>query len=126
LADIEMYVVLVREKGMFLVEPVPGVSQREAIERALGLGGGYSAGLVPVDLPDEADQAWACWVEGHDPAGRPYYFFRAFPAALSEADVEARLRERDEEAVKINVTPIYWARNSRPVADEPPAQEFRA
>lgn len=127
MATHEMYVVLVREKGMFLVEPVPGVSQREAIERALGLGGGYSAGLVPVDVPDEADEAWACWVEGRDPAtGRPYFFFRAFPSSFDEAEVEARLREQDEEPVKMNLTPIHWARLSRPLEKEPPAEEFRA
>lgn len=127
MAEIDMYVVLVREKGMFLVEPVPGISQREAIERALGMGGGYSAGMVPVDLPADADEAWACWVEGQDPAGRPYFFFRAFPAALTEAEVEARLKEKGEEPVKMNLTPIHWARNSLPVApaeEEPPAQEF--
>lgn len=124
----DMYVIMVREKGMFLVEPVPGLSQREAIERAIGLGGGYSAGLVPVDLPDDAIEAWACWVEGRDPGGRPYFFFRAFPADLSEAEVEARLAEAGEEPVKMNQTPVHWARNSRAAGAaeaEPPAQEFR-
>ncbi|HWI63502.1 MAG TPA: hypothetical protein VNT75_16820 [Symbiobacteriaceae bacterium] len=126
MATREMYVVLVREKGMFLVEPVPGVSQREAIERALGLGGGYSAGQVPVDVPDDADEAWACWVQGEDPTGRPYFFFRAFPASLEEAAVEAQLRELNEEPVKMNLTPIHWARNSRPLETEPAPEEFRA
>ncbi|HYF93522.1 MAG TPA: hypothetical protein VD969_15015 [Symbiobacteriaceae bacterium] len=121
----EMYVVLVREKGMFLVEPVPGLSQREAIERTLGMGGGYSAGLVPTDVPDGADEAWACWVEGQDAGGRPYFTFRAFPAALTEADVLARLEERSEEPVKMNLTPVYWARRTRSAVEaEPPVQEF--
>jgi hypothetical protein len=127
LATIDMYVVMLREQGMFLVEPVEGVSQREAIERALGFGGGYSAGRVAVELPADADEAWACWVEGKDAAGRPYFTFRAFPAALTEAEVEAELQALDEEPVKMNLTPVHWARNSRPrvVEEEPPAQEFR-
>lgn len=122
-----MYVVMLREQGMFLVEPVEGISQREAIERALGFGGGYSAGRVAVELPADADEAWACWVEGRDPAGRPYFSFRAFPADMAEAEVEARLQAEGEEPVKMSLTTVHWARNSRPraVEAEPPAQEFR-
>lgn len=127
LATIDMYVVMLREQGMFLVEPVPGVSQREAIERALGFGGGYSAGRVAVELPEDANEAWACWVEGKDPAGRPYFTFRAFPAEMTEAQVEAQLQADGEEPVKMNLTPVHWARNSRErAADaEPEPQEFR-
>jgi hypothetical protein len=108
-----MYVVLVREKGMFLVEPVPGVSQKDAIECALGLAGGYSAGLIPVDLPEGTDEAWAVWVEGKEPSGRPYFFFRAFDPSLTEAEVEAQLAERGEEPLKLNLTPIHRARDYR-------------
>lgn len=127
LATIDMYVVMLREQGMFLVEPVEGVSQREAIERALGFGGGYSAGRVAVELPADANEAWACWVEGKDPAGKPYFTFRAFPAELAEAEVEAQLQAYGEEPVKMNLTEVHWARNSRPraVEGEPEAQEFR-
>lgn len=104
----EMYVVMVRERGMLLVEPVPGKSQREAIEDATGLQGGYSAGLVPVDLPERATEAWACWAEG-EANGQPYFFFRAFPAELSEEAVVAELSAKGEEPLKLNLTPIQYA-----------------
>ncbi|MDF2628393.1 MAG: hypothetical protein K0R39_2224 [Symbiobacteriaceae bacterium] len=122
-----MYVVMLREQGMFLVEPVAGVSQREAIERALGFGGGYSAGRVAVELAADADQAWACWVEGKDALGKPYFMFRAFPAELAEAEVEAQLQALGEEPVKMNLTRVHWARDSRERLGEgePEPQEFR-
>jgi hypothetical protein len=104
----DMYVVMVREKGMFLVEPVPGRSQRETVEEATGVQGGYSAGLVPVELPEGATEAWACWVEG-EANGQPYFFFKAFASSLSEDEVTAQLREAGEEPLKMNLTPIHYA-----------------
>lgn len=108
MATRDMYVVMVREKGMFLVEPVPGKTQREVVEDATGLQGGYSAGLVPVDLPEGAVEAWAAWVEG-EANGRPYFFFRAFDAALSEEEVLAHLKANGEEPLKLNITTIHYA-----------------
>lgn len=122
-AERPIYVVLLREKGLFLVEPTEGFSQREAVEAALGLGGGYSAGLVYVDVPEDAVEAWAAWVEGTAPTGRPYFMLRAFEASLTEAEVEERLRAAGEEAHKLVRGPIYRPTERR--QEEPPPVEFR-
>ncbi len=102
-----VYVVLVREKGLFLVEPVEGMSQGAAVEAALGMKGGYSAGKVSVDLPDGADEAWVAWVEGQGPNDQPYFLFHAFDPTLSEEQVEAILKERGEEPLKLNRSQVY-------------------
>lgn len=125
MAERPMYVVLLREKGLFLVEPTEGYTQREAVESALGLGGGYSAGMVYVDVPEGAAEAWAAWVEGEAPNGKPYFMLRAFDASLTEAEVEERLREAGEEAHKLVFGPIHRPGERRPdVDEEPPAVEF--
>lgn len=102
-----VYVVLVREKGLFLVEPAEGLTQAAAVEAALGLKGGYSAGKVSVELAETADEAWVAWVEGATPAGQPYFLFRAFDPALSEEQVEAQIRADGEEVLKLNRSEVH-------------------
>lgn len=101
-----MYVVLMREKGVLLVEPVAGMSQGETVRSALGVEGGYSAGRVLVDVPEGADEAWAAWVEG-EANGRPYFLLKAFHADLSEDEVTRLLAEAGETPLKLNRSPIY-------------------
>lgn len=126
MAERPIYVVLLREKGLFLVEPVAGYTQREAVEAALGLGGGYSAGMVYVDVPEGATEAWAAWVEGEGPTGKPYFMLRAFDASLTEAEVEERLRAAGEEAHKLVLGPIHRPdQPRRQDEEEPPAVEFQ-
>lgn len=102
-----MYVVLVREKGLFLIEPVEGMSQGAAVEAALGMKGGYSTGKVCVDLPEGAAEAWVAWVEGQGPNEQPYFLFHAFDADLTEEQVEAILKGRGEEPLKLNRSLVY-------------------
>ncbi|HLN63722.1 MAG TPA: hypothetical protein VK464_19545 [Symbiobacteriaceae bacterium] len=103
----DVFVVLTRDKGLFLVEPRAGMNQRDTIEAALGFGGGYSAGKVQVDLPEGATEAWAAWVTGDDPQGRPYFFMRAFDPSLAQDEVERLIAAEGEEWVKLNRSPIY-------------------
>jgi hypothetical protein len=119
-----MYVVMFREKGLFVVEPVEGVTQRAAIEAALATKGGYSAGLVDVDIPEGADEVWAAWVEGEGPRG-PYFIYRTLDAALSEAEAEARLKAAGEEPIKLNKSLIYHPSDRRIEPEEPEVQEFQ-
>ncbi len=109
MGSIPMYVVLVRDKGLFLVEPVEGKPQGETIEDALELKVGYSTGLVYLDLPRETEKAWVAWVEGENPDGSPYFEYRAFDGALTEEQVLDRLREAGEEPLKMNLTEVHWA-----------------
>lgn len=126
MAERQIYVVLTRDKGLFLVEPHEEMNQRDTIEAALGFGGGYSAGKVFCSLPVDATEAWAAWVTGEDKQGRPYYMLRAFPATLPQEEVEQQLAAQGEEWVKLNQGPIY--RVDRPMEGaqkEPEAQEFQ-
>lgn len=107
MAERQIYVVLTREKGLFLVEPVEGLSQREIVEQAIGMKGGYSVGKVFVDLPAETEAAWAAWVEGEGPNGAPYFMMRAFDGSLTEEQVLERLDESKETPLKLNRTPVY-------------------
>jgi hypothetical protein len=113
----EMYVVLLRERGLLLVEPKSGMSQGETVKSALNVDGGYSAGRVEVDIPDAATEGWVAWVEGEGPDGKPYFFFRAFDAALTEADVEAMLAQTNETPLRLNRSEIYRATDERPNSD---------
>jgi hypothetical protein len=121
----EMFVVMTREKGMFLVEPREGMNQRDTIEAALGFGGGYSAGKVWVDLPEDATEAWAAWVTGDDAQGRPYYSMRSFDPTLPQEEVERQIAEAGEEWVKLNRSPIYQPDNPIDRTDRE-EQEFQA
>jgi hypothetical protein len=103
----DMYVVLVRERGLFLVEPRAGLSQAEAIEAALGLRQGYSTGLVRLELPGGADEAWVAWVEGTLPNGQPYFEYRALDPTLSEPEVHSHLEQNGEEILKLHRSHIY-------------------
>jgi hypothetical protein len=97
----DIYVVLTRDRGLQIVEPVPGETASETIEAALGLKGGYSSGLVEAELAEGAREAWAAWVEGATTAGQPYFEFRCFDAILSEGEVESILREARQEALRL-------------------------
>lgn len=105
--SVRMYVVLLREHGLFIVAPVEGKSQKDAIEDTLGFKGGYSAGLVDLEIEPDAQEAWAAWVEGTAPDGKPYFMLRGFDASLSEEAVTAKLKEAGEEPLKLNKTPVY-------------------
>jgi len=113
----EMYVVLLRERGLLLVEPKLGLSQGETVKRALNVDGGYSAGRVEVDIPEAATDGWVAWVEGEGPNGKPYFFFRAFDSKLTEAEVEAKLEEVNETVLKMNRSEIYYATDQKPEDD---------
>jgi hypothetical protein len=120
-----MYIVMFREKGLFVLEPVPGMTQSAAIEAALHTQGGYSAGLVEVEIPEGASEVWAAWVEGEGARG-PYFMFRTLDGALTEAEAEAALKASGEEPLKLNRSLIYHP-TDRPLAnDEPAVQEFQA
>jgi len=112
-----MYVVLIRERGLLLVEPKSGMSQGETVKSALNVDGGYSAGRVEVDIPEGATEGWVAWVEGEGPDGKPYFFYRAFDAALAEADVEAKLAQDNETPLRLNRSEIYHATDERPDDD---------
>jgi len=113
----EMYVVLLREQGLRLVEPKSGMSQGETVKSALNVDGGYSAGRVEVDIPEAATDGWVAWVEGEGPNGKPYFFFRAFDSKLSESEVEAILNEANETALRLNRSEIYHASDDKPNDD---------
>lgn len=113
----EMYVVLLRERGLLLVEPKSGMSQGETVKSALNVDGGYSAGRVEVDIPEAATEGWVAWVEGVGPDGKPYFFFRAFDTALSEAEVEAALAEANETPLRLNRSEVYRATEEKPNND---------
>lgn len=119
-----MHVVMVRGRGLFLVKPLPDEPQGEAIEKSLGLKGGYSAGLVEIDLPEGVDEAWIAWVEGEDSTGIPYFDYRAFHPDLTEAEVNERLEEAGETAIKLHRSHIYGEadRNAAPEPDDPPVE----
>lgn len=119
-----MYVVMVRARGLFLVQPLEGEGQGEAIERSLGLKGGYSAGLVHIDMPEEVDGAWIAFVEGEGPTGVPSFEYRAFHPDLTEGQVHARLEENGETAIKLNRSHIYREadRGAAPEPEEPPIE----
>lgn len=102
-----MYVVLTREKGLFIIEPAAGKTQADTIQEALGLDGGYSGGKVCVDVPEGATESWVAWVEGEGPTGHPYFNFRAFDAALTEDEVTARLAGAGETILKLNRSEVY-------------------
>lgn len=107
LAATEMYVVLIREKGLFLVEPVPGQAPAATIEAVLGVGGGYSAGLVAVDLAPGATEAWVAWVEGETTTGTPYFEYRTLDGSLSEAEVESTLAAAGESVLRLGRSEIH-------------------
>lgn len=107
MAERQIYVVLTREKGLFLVDPVEGMSQRETVLEAIGMKGGYSVGKVFVDLPPETKEAWAAWVEGEGPNGAPYFMMRAFDGSLTEEQVLERLNEMKETPLKMNRSPVH-------------------
>lgn len=119
-----MYVVMVRDRGLFLVEPLPNEAPGEAIEKCLGLKGGYSAGLAEIDMPEGVDEAWIAWVEGEAPTGAPYFEYRAFDPGLTEEQVNQRLAEAAETALKLYRSHIYREhdRSAAPEADEPPIE----
>jgi hypothetical protein len=110
----DMYVVMAREHGMFVVEPVPGMSQREAIEHATGLGGGYTAGLQQVELPANVNEVWMAWVETKLPNGRLSFDFRTFPPDLTAEKVEEICRAAAEEPLKVHLSQIHWAPPATP------------
>ena len=119
-----MHVVMVRGRGLFLVKPLPGEGQGEAIEKSLGLKGGYSAGLVQIEMPEGVDEAWIAFVEGEGPTGAPYFEYRAFHPDLTEEQVNQRLEEAGETALKLHRSHIYDEddRNATPEPDEPPIE----
>ena len=119
-----LYIVMLREKGLFVVEPVAGMAQSAAIVAALHVKGGYSAGLVEVEIPEGASEVWAAWVEGEGARG-PYFMFRTLDGALTIAAAEAQLKAAGEEPLKLNRSPIYHP-TERPESDEPDVQEFQA
>jgi hypothetical protein len=98
---------MVRERGLFLVEPREGMTHKELIEAALGLKGGYSAGLVELEIPDGAGEVWLAWVETQAPNGSPLFEYRALPGAMAEAEVEAALAAAGEEILKLNRSLIH-------------------
>jgi len=106
-AATQMYVVLVREKGLFLVQPIPGQTQAATIEAVLGVGGGYSAGLVAVDLGSGASSAWVAWVEGESAHGTPYFEYRTLDGSLSEDEVQSRLAQAGESVLRLNRSEIH-------------------
>lgn len=105
----QVYVVMDREKGLFLVEPVPGKGQHETVEAALGLQGGYSAGLVELDLPADQGEMWLAWVEVELPDGSPYFEYRVYEGSLTEQQVLAQAGAAGEEPLKLNRTVIHRA-----------------
>lgn len=120
-----MYIVMFREKGLFVVEPVAGMAQSAAVEAALHAKGGYSAGLVEVEIPEGAGEVWVAWVEGEGARGL-YFMFRTLDGALTEADAEAALKAAGEEPLKLNRSAIYHPSERRLERDEPDVQEFHA
>ena len=102
----DMYVVLLREKGLFAVRPVPGQASGATIEAALGVKGGYSTGLIEVNLPAGATQAWVAWVEDRTAGGVPHFEFRCFDPSLTAEEVEATIRESGQETLRINRSEI--------------------
>jgi hypothetical protein len=102
----EVYVILVREKGLYLVEPVPGQDKKETIEASLGLKSGYSGGLMQLDLPEGDDEFWLAWVETETPDGRPYFDYRTLEGSLTEEEATARLREQGEEPIRLQKTRV--------------------
>lgn len=119
-----MYVVMIRGRGLFLVEPVEGETQAASIERALGLKSGYSTGLVYMDVPEGVDEAWIAFVEGEGPTGAPYFEYRALHPDLTEEQVNAKLEEAGETAIKLNSSRIYREGDQAPPAEpeEPPVE----
>ncbi len=117
-----MYVVMIRGRGLVLVEPLPNETQAEAVEKSLGLKGGYSAGLVQIDMPEGVGEAWIALVAGEGPTGATYYDYRAFSPTLTEEQVHEQLTAAGEEAVKLNRSHIFGAgdRNAAPESDDPP------
>lgn len=107
----DMYVVLVSQRaGLSLVEPVEGEGPKETILATLGLEGGYSSGMIEADLPSDATEAWAAWVEGAHPNGTPYFLFRCFPPSLSEEEVEAILKQDGQEPLRLSRSEIHQAK----------------
>lgn len=102
----DMYVVLVRGKGLFPILPVPNEKPGQTIEAALGLKGGYSLGMVEADLPEGTTETWVAWVEGTTPAGHPHFEFTCLPAHLSEEEAEAALAEAGKEPLKLELREI--------------------
>ncbi|MFZ5814048.1 MAG: hypothetical protein ACOY93_01920 [Bacillota bacterium] len=119
-----MYVVLVRDRGLFLVQPLEGESQAEAIEKSLGLKGGYSGGLVELEVPEGVDEAWVAWVEGEGPTGAPYFEYRALHPDLTEEQVNRQLEAAGETAIKLNRSRIYREadRTAAPEPEGPPIE----
>lgn len=109
----DMYVVLVRDKGLFVIEPVPGETPGETIELALGLKGGYSSGLVEVNIPDGATHAWVAWVESTTPAGLPHFEFTCLDGELTEAEASERLRGAGQEPLRLERTEIIRAEGTQ-------------
>lgn len=97
----EAYVVMVREKGIYLVEPVPKQEKSATIQAALGIRSGYSAGLMSFAFPEHSDDVWTAWVELETPSGRPYFDYRVLDGALSEDEAIAQLRAAGEEPLKL-------------------------
>jgi hypothetical protein len=113
-----MYVVLIRGRGLFLVEPVEGESQAESIERALGLKGGYSTGLVYMEVPQGVDEAWIAFVEAQGPTGAPAYEYRALHPDLTEEQANEQLEQAGETAIKLNRSRIYRQFDQAPAQEE--------
>jgi len=124
MAVVPMYVVMIRGQGLALVQPLENESQAEAIEKSLGLKGGYSAGLVHLEMPEGVAEAWIALATGDGPTGAPYYEYRAFPPEWTEEQVQQRLAESGEDAVKLNRSRIYGEsdRNAAPQPEAPPIE----
>lgn len=119
-----MYVVMVRGRGLFLVEPVEGETQAESIERALALKSGYSTGLVYIEVPEGVDEAWVAFAEGEGPTGAPTFEYRALHPDLTEEQAHEQLAQAGETAIKLNRTRIYrqYDRAPAPEEEEPPVE----
>lgn len=100
----QVYIVMVRDKGLYLVEPVEGQEKSATIEAALGIRSGYSAGLMSFEFPEGSGEVWVAWVELEAPNGRPYFDYRVLDGALSEEEATAQLREVGEEPLKLYQT----------------------
>lgn len=101
---IETYVVMVREKGLYLVEPVPGQEKSATIEAALGIRSGYSAGQMCFEFPEKSAEVWLAWVELQTATGRPYFDYRVLDGSLTEEEAIAELQAANEEPLKLHHT----------------------
>lgn len=117
-----MYIVMVRGKGLFLVQPLEGETPAEAIEESLGLRSGYSVGTVQMDLPEGVDEVWVALAEGEGPNGAPYFEYRALHPDLTEEQAQEQLEQAGETVLKLNRSRIYRERDYRPEPDEPPVE----